>query len=557
MKSSWTMPLCVFRNVTGQQTTTSARRFVLLLLLGLASLMFLQHRASAADTPQKRPNIILIMADDLGFSDLGCYGSEIKTPNIDSLAASGLRFTQFYNTARCCPTRAALLTGLYSHQAGVGHMVEDTGYPAYQGYLNDRCVTIAEAIRPAGYHPLMVGKWHVGEDRPHWPVDRGFEHYFGLISGASNYFFLEEGRKMARDNEPFVPSGDDFYMTDAFSDQAVKYVDEYGRRPEPFFLYVAYTAPHFPLHAHPEDIAKYQGKYRQGWDALREARYKRQVEMGLIDSRWALTPRDADAPAWSDVPEKDKERWDLNMAVFAAQVDRMDQGVGKILAKLREVGAEENTLVMFLADNGGTAERIQRGDPALLPGSKESYLSYGMPWANLSNTPFRLYKHWEHEGGISSPLIVRWPAVIRTSGITREVGHLIDVMATCVDVSGSEYPKTHRGREVRPLEGKTLRPIFTEGKRAGHEYLFWEHEGNRAVRAGRWKLVAEHKGPWELYDMESDRTELHNVASANTEIVSRLSAEHDKWAARNEVVPWDEVQPKVKARAKRPIVPPK
>ena len=349
----------------------------------------------------KQPNIILIMADDMGFSDIGCYGGEISTPNLDRLAEQGIRFTQFYNTARCCPTRASLLTGLYSHQAGIGHMITDRGVPSYQGYLNNECVTIAEALKPAGYTTLMSGKWHVGEHRPHWPTDRGFDRYYGLISGGSNYFKLDGARQMARDDEPFTP-GEGFYMTDAFSDNAAKFIGEHAEsddRDKPFFLYVPYTAPHWPLHAWPEDITKYQGKYMGGWDALREERHARMIKMGLVEQSWRMTPRDPDAPAWEDI--EDKELEDLKMAVYAAQIDRMDQGIGKILDKLREVGAEENTLVMFLADNGGCAEEIDipkgnrrkhLGRPRRAPRPRgSSFDSYGLPWANASNTPFRLY----------------------------------------------------------------------------------------------------------------------------------------------------------------------
>ncbi len=496
-----------------------------------------------AAAPRRRPNIILIMADDMGFSDLGCYGSEISTPNLDRLAARGVRFTQFYNTARCCPTRAALLTGLYNHQTGVGHMVNDRGAPAYQGYLNDRCVTIAEALRPAGYRTLMTGKWHVGENRPHWPTDRGFERYFGLISGATNYFRLDEGRKMARDDQPYTPPREGFYITDAISDWAVKYIDEYGRRPEPFFLYAAYTAPHWPLHALPAEIAKYRGKYLKGWDALRRERHARQIRLGLVDRRWPLTPRDSSAPAWEDV--KDKEARDLKMAVYAAQIDRLDQGVGRVLARLRQAGAEENTLVMFLADNGGCAEEVDRGKPGVPPGGAESFMSYGLPWANTSNTPFRLYKHWVHEGGIATPFIARWPAVIRRPNqIVHQAGHIIDVMATCLEAAGVEYPRTYQGREIQPLEGQSLAPIFRSGRREGHDILCWEHEGNRAARQGNWKLVSRHPGGWELYDLEADRTELNNLASKHPDKVRELSEKYDQWARRCGVIPWYELPKK-------------
>jgi arylsulfatase len=502
--------------------------------------------ALAAAAPRRRPNIILIMADDLGFSDLGCYGSEISTPNLDRLAARGVRFTQFYNTARCCPTRAALLTGLYNHQTGVGHMVADRGVPSYQGYLNQSCVTIAEALRPAGYHTLMTGKWHVGENRPHWPTDRGFQRYFGLISGATNYFRLEAGRQMALDDQPYTPQPQGFYITDAITDHAVKYLDEYGRKPDPFFLYVAYTAPHWPLHALPAEIAKYRGRYMQGWDALRRARHARQIGMGIVDRRWPLTPRDSTAPAWEDVTGK--EARDLKMAVYAAQIDRLDQGVGRLLAKLRQIGAEDHTLVMFLADNGGCAEEVDRGKPGVPPGGADSFMSYGLPWANASNTPFRLYKHWVHEGGIATPFIARWPALIRPRNrIVHQTGHIIDVMATCLDAAGAEYPKTHQGREIQPLEGRSLVPIFRTGQRQGHQTLCWEHEGNRAVRQGRWKLVSRHPGGWELYDLEADRTELSNLAEKHPDKVRELTVEHDQWARRCGVVPWDDL-PKKAAR---------
>ncbi|MEN6602245.1 MAG: arylsulfatase [Bryobacteraceae bacterium] len=479
----------------------------------------------------KRPNIVLIMADDMGYSDLGCYGSEIATPNLDRLAAGGVRFTQFYNTARCCPTRSSLLTGLYPHQAGVGHMVSDRGYPAYQGYLNNRCVTIAEALAPAGYRTLMSGKWHVGEKRPHWPLDRGFQRYFGLISGGSNYFRLDPGRQMAFGNKPFTPP-EKFYMTDAFTDYALRFLDEQKGSQVPFFLYLAYTSPHWPLHAWPEDIARYRGRYRIGWDELRLRRHRRMIEMGLVDRRWPLTPRDGSAPAWKDV--KDPDMRDLRMAVYAAQIDRMDQNIGRVLAKLREMGVENNTLVLFLADNGGCAEEIERGKAGALPGTPDSFTSYGLPWANASNTPFRLYKHWVHEGGIATPLITYWPGVVPKPGsLTHQPGHIIDIMATCLDVAGAAYPSN-----VTPLEGRTLMPIFEGRKRRPHEALFWEHEGNRAVRQGKWKLVSRYPGTWELYDLERDRTEIRDLAAREPRRVQEMTEIYRQWAERCGVVDW-------------------
>jgi arylsulfatase len=508
---------------------------------------FSSARAAARPGSGKRPNIVLIMADDMGYSDIGCYGGEVHTPNLDKLAASGLRFSQFYNTARCCPTRASLLTGLYPHQAGIGHMVENRDYPAYQGYLNDRCVTIAEALRPAGYRTLMSGKWHVGEDRPHWPVDRGFDRYFGLVSGAANYFDVTQDkapgvvRKMALDDQPYKPPKEGFYITDAFTDHAVEFLDQYGHDDKPFFLYLAYTAPHWPLHALPTDIAKYKSKYLKGWDRLRDERYRRMVKMGLISGQWKMSPRDTETQPWAE--EKDKELMDLKMAVYAAQIERMDYGIGRVLDKIRELGAEDNTLVMFLADNGGCAEGGPRGfdnrKNGVPPGGADSFMSYGQSWANASNTPFRRYKHWVHEGGIATPFIAYWPRVIRNGGaITRDVGHLIDVMATCLDVAGAEYPPDYRGRTLTPLEGKSLFPVFEGKGRRGHDALFWEHEGNRAVRQDKWKLVAAYGSPWELYDLEADRTELGNLAAEHPEKVNELKALYEGWATRCGVQPW-------------------
>jgi arylsulfatase A-like enzyme len=509
--------------------------------------------------PADRPNIVLIMADDMGYSDIGCYGGEISTPNLDRLAARGLRFSQFYNAARCCPTRASLLTGLYPHQAGIGDMVGNKGYPAYQGYLNDACVTIAEALKPAGYHTLMAGKWHVGERRPHWPTDRGFDRYFGLISGAANYFDISKTkakgvtRQMAFDDQPYQPPKDGFYMTDAFTDHAVQFLDEHGRDEQPFFLYLAYTAPHWPLHALPEDVAKYRGKYLQGWDALRDERYARMVQMGLLSGKWPLSPRDPANQPWDQ--EKDKELMDLKMAVYAAQIERMDRGIGRVLDKVRQLGKEDNTLVLFLADNGGCHEGGPRGfdnrGNGLPPGGVDSYMSYGQSWANASNTPFRRYKHWVHEGGISTPLVACWPGVGQNEGrITPEVGHIVDIMATCLDAAGIGYPTTHQGHAVTPLEGRSLLPVLTGGRRRGHPALYWEHEGNRAVRQGKWKLVATAGGPWELYDLEADRTELNNLAAAHPEKVAELAARYADWAERCGVLPWPIPKPGAATRAR-------
>lgn len=511
------------------------KKLAIFVALVLASL-------SATATAAPRPNIILIMADDMGYSDIGCYGGEVRTPNLDKLASEGLRFTQFYNAARCCPTRASLLTGLYPHQAGMGGMVNSkTGPGPYQGYLNDRCVTMAEVLKDAGYTTLMSGKWHVGEDRPHWPVDRGFDRYFGLIGGAMNYFDIEqvknpgEVRKFAIDGEAYDPPNKDWYLSDAITDNAVSYLREYGGKENPFFLYVAYTAPHWPLNALEEDIQRYLGKYSEGWDALRKARYQRMIEMGIIDPEWPLPPRDGETIDWESV--ENKADMDRRMAVYAAQIDRMDQGIGRVLAALDETGKGDNTLVLFLSDNGGCHEggalgfdNRKNGQPA---GGVDSYMSYGRSWASASNTPFRMYKHWVHEGGISTPLIARWPSGIPSrGGFTQQPGHLVDIMATVVELAGATYPQASKGQAILPMEGRSLVPAFRGEVAEGQRTLYWEHMGNRAVRQGDWKLVAAKGEPWELYNLVEDRSEMKNRIADLPEKAAELQALYDTWAAK-------------------------
>jgi arylsulfatase A-like enzyme len=525
-------------------TRTMKIGFIFATMLLLA--VFGERYAPAAE-PAKRPNIVVILADDLGFSDLGCYGSEIATPNLDRLAARGLRFTQFYNCARCCPTRAALLTGLYPHQTGVGDMEPDLGNPAYQGFLNDRCVTIAEALRPHGYRTLMSGKWNVGHIRPHWPVDRGFDHSFGLLRGASDYFDPRVGPRrnaspFALDDQPVRSFDEKFYATDAFTDHAVRWIEESAGK-GPVFLYTAYTAPHSPLQARADDIAKYRGKYREGWDVLRGRRRARMIESGLLDATTPLSPRDLRVPDWSRTDDQDFQ--DLKMAVYAAPVGSMDRGIGRIIAALERRGVLDDTLILFLSDNGGDGGN-EASTKDLPPGPKASSHIYGRPWAQLSNTPFRGYKHEMLEGGIATPLIAHWPAVIRTAGISRETGHVIDLMATCLEAAGAVYPRTHEGHAILPMEGRSLVPIFRTGKREPHDALFWEHEGNRAVRQGNWKLVAMPAGPWQLYDLAADRTEANNLAALNPAKIQELAALYEAWARRCGVLPWTEIAPAAK-----------
>jgi len=497
----------------------------------------------------KRPNIILIMADDMGYSDIGCYGGEVDTPNIDRLAANGVRFTQFYNTARCCPTRASLLTGLYPHQGGIGHMTcedarqgFDRGHPGYRGFLNRECVTIAEALKPAGYHTLMSGKWHVGPFEGMWPTDRGFDDYFGIIRGACNYFHPAPERLLLH-NEQRIKPDDDFYTTDAFTDYAIKSITRASRADDnPFFCYLAYNAPHWPLHAWPEDIAKYRGKYRKGWDAIREERYERMIRMGLVKEQWALSDRDA--PAWDDVPEEKKDELDYRMAIYAAQIDRMDKNIGRLLKTLKDLGELDNTLIMFFVDNGACAEEDDEnefygGGPAEQLGTKKGYfLTYGRGWANASNTPYRRYKHWVHEGGIATPLIVHWPERLKEKGAFRHhPSHLIDLMPTCLDVAEAKYPKRYNRHAIPPMEGVSLVPAFGDGP-LNREAIYFEHEGNRAVRMGRWKLVAAHREPWQLHDMEADRTETRDLSDEYPALRAKMIGMYEKWAERCGVLPW-------------------
>ena len=528
-----------------------------------------------------RPNILLIMADDVGFSDLGCYGSAIQTPNLDALAMGGVRFTQFYNTSRCCPTRASLLTGLYPHQAGIGHMTwTDRGLEGYHATLNNHCATIAEVLRADGYRTYMAGKWHVTRfdgpeaDPSQWPVQRGFEKFYGTIKGSGSFY---DPISLCRQNTFITPENDpeyrpqEFYYTDAISDNAVKFLQKHKAESadKPFFLYVAYTAAHWPMQALEKDIAKYKGKFDGGYEPERQARLQRLKELGLIDSKWDAAPTVGD---WNAVDKK----WEARcMEVYAAMLDNMDQGIGRIVRELKRSGQLENTVIFFLQDNGACAEdngrrpvkkspakkfqpmrpdelqtvaqphqtrdgRPVRKGPGVMPGGADTFVAYGENWANVSNTPFREYKHWVHEGGISTPLIVHWPAGIpsrRNGKLETQPGHLIDIMATCVALSGANYPKELHGEKIKPLQGVSLLPAL-EGKDLKRpEPIFWEHESNRAVREGNWKLVAKADQAWELYDMEQDRTEMHNLAAANPAKVKALAAKWDAWAARCDVLP--------------------
>jgi arylsulfatase A-like enzyme len=527
----------------------------------------------------KRPNVIIILNDDMGFSDIGCYGGEIDTPNLDRLAANGLRYSQFYNTARCSPSRASLLTGLHPHQTGIGILTYSTGPEGYAGNLNRRCVTIAEVLREQSYKTYLSGKWHIAsnltEPTDAWPLQRGFDRFYGTIIGAGS-FYNPNTLTRGNDNVELEAERDPaFFYTDAISDQAVAYVREHRAENSdaPFFMYVAYTAPHWPLHAHEEDIAKYKGRFDAGWDALREERLARLVKDGMIHPSWQLTDRDPTQPPWT---QAERREWLLRcMEVYAAQIDRMDQGIGRIVASLEETGELDNTLILFLSDNGACAEDIPEGvtarelvdelmiakattrtgepvrfgnDPDITPGGEDTYQSYGTAWANLSNTPFRLYKHWIHEGGIATPLIVHWPEAIREKGALRHnPGQLPDIMATILEVTGASYPSTYRGNDILPCEGESLVASFHSSSQERGP-LFWEHEGNAAVRVGKWKLVRKYPGPWELYDMDADRTEMHDLAGQHPERVKDMAEQYAAWAERCGVIPRERILELMKAQ---------
>lgn len=519
----------------------------------------------------------------MGYSDIGAFGGEINTPNLDNLAEGGLRFTQFYNTGRCCPTRAALLTGLYPHQTGVGYMMDDQQQEGYRGNLNNSCITIAEALKPAGYATYMAGKWHVTPapklntpaNKSNWPLQRGFDRYYGIINGASSFW---DPNSLIRDNNQITILNDaeykpskPYHLTDAISDNAVKFVTEHDKS-DPFFMYVAYTAAHWPMHARPEDIGKYNGLYRGGYDSVRKSRFERLKSQGLISSTLEMAPT---VGVWDSVKDAAHEA-DL-METYAAMVDQMDQGIGRLIAALKANGQFENTLILFLQDNGGCAEDLSwmdagsRGPRAdspnlkpipgdsihydasapqqtrdgwpilfgnVAPGPADTYLSYNAGWANVSNTPFREFKHYVHEGGIATPLIAHWPKGIPIKNeLRQEPGHLIDIMATCIDVAGATYPINFKQHPITPPEGKSLVPAF-ENRSLNRKFIFWEHEGNRALRMENWKIVSKgFQSPWELYDMNTDRAELNDLSAEYPDKLKAMAAIWEREAIRTKVYP--------------------
>lgn len=553
--------------------------FVFTVSISIGLVSWSQTKKAATDSQNNRPNIVLILADDLGYSDIGCYGGEIATPNLDYLAANGLRFKKFYNTSRCCPSRAALLTGMYNHQAGMGEMTTDRNAPGYRGFITRNTVTIAEVLRSAGYHTGMVGKWHVSntieqkdpkaqlrwlnhqEEHPlfspleQYPTNRGFEKYYGNIWGVVNFFdpfSLVSGTTPVKN----VPAG--YYHTDAISDSAIAYIKDFSRDTKPFFLYVAETAPHWPLHALPQDINKYENTYKVGWDVIRENRYRKMVALGLIDSsKTPLSPRWLNDVKWESNPDRE---WDARaMAVHAAMIDRMDQGIGKIIKVLNEIGQLENTLILFLSDNGASPENAaqygvgfdrpgetRNGEKIvypvkkeILPGDETSFASIGPRWANVANTPYQLAKAESYEGGVRTPLIAFWPKGItaKKGSFTERTGHVMDFMATFVEMAHCSYPVSFNGNSIKPLQGLSLLPAFTNKKGKNHAVLYNEHFGARSVRDDEWKLVARNKEDWHLYRMSIDETELNDLSKQFPDIVKKMDALWQEWSKQNLVLP--------------------
>jgi arylsulfatase len=518
---------------------------------------------SQAQTSSTKPNIVLIMVDDMGYSDLGNYGSEIKTPNLDKLAKEGTRLREFYNNSICAPTRASLLTGQYQHKAGVGYFDVNLGLPAYQGYLNKESLTLGEVFRSGGYSTLMSGKWHVGsEDKAQWPNQRGFDKFYGILKGAANYFNtdgLPFGKTaypvaLIRNNEELHPKADSYYFTDEIGNNAVQFLDEQNKENKPFFLYLAFTAPHWPLQAKPVDIAKYRGKFDEGWDVLREKRIQKLKENGILLANQTIAPRDPEVPEWNKLTYDEKQFWKAKMEVYAAMVDNMDQNVGKVLEKLKALKKDKNTLIVFISDNGAqggfsTYNPLRRGlvknDGPV--GTSGSFDYQEQNWAYLSNTPLQDYKNNMHEGGFSSPFIAWYPSKIKADRVDKGTGHLIDLAPTFYELAGIQYPKELNGVKSNPLAGKSLLPVLFDGASEVNRGapIFWERAGNRAVREGKWKLVSIYPSyQWELYDLESDRGETTNVAQKNEGIVNQLSAKYFEWAEKTGVVEYSKFKQK-------------
>ncbi|MGY8770109.1 MAG: arylsulfatase [Pirellulales bacterium] len=537
-------------------------RTIVVILLLLLQCIFTSHAVTLRAEDLLKPNIVLFMADDLGYSDLGYYGGEIETPHIDRLAAGGIVFSHFYNTGRCCPTRASLMTGLYPHNAGVGHMLGKSPNGLYEGGLSENAITIAEGLREAGYSTYLSGKWHLTKwpstslDDPteNWPCERGFDEFYGTIASIRSYY---NPPSLARNNRSLPPPEGDFYYTEAINDYACKVIEKHDAI-KPFFLYVPHVAPHWPLHARESDIKKYEKRYLDGWDKLAENRRKQLLKSGLLDANWPMPPPHQKSFRWNEIDPIHRKWFARRMATYAAMVQSLDDGIGQIIETLRKRQMLENTLIIFLSDNGGCAEEIgplgrakgfplttRKGkkirlgnQPDIAPGPEDTYASYGLEWAQLSNTPFRNFKSFVHEGGIATPAIFNWAGQLK-SGMTDEVAHVIDILPTCLELADQTYPKIHAGKRIKALNGRSLVKTLEGEKRVGHQQLFWEHEGNCAVRQGDWKLVREYGSEWELYRLDRDRLEANNLSRTHPEKVVELSDAFTHWAKVNDVKPWE------------------
>lgn len=512
-----------------------------------------------AEISNKQANIVIILADDMGYSDIGCYGSDIPTPNLDALAKNGLRFNQFYNTARCSPSRASILTGLHPHQAGMGRLAEknfgetNEGEPGYLGYLNNNCVTLAEVLQTAGYQTFVSGKWHVGmRDESKWPLQRGFDRFYGVLAGGTSYFKPKGVRCLSLNNKHLpTPTDTNYYTTDAFTDFAIQTVNERDEA-KPFFLYLAYNAPHWPLHARKEDIERFKGKYKKGWDVLRSEKFERMKELGVLDSDDVLSPRDKGVRSWDSLSSEEKARMEYRMEVYAAQVYRLDWNIGRLVDALKESGELENTVLIFLSDNGASAEPYKD-----LGGGKQSSvnnpdvygpISYGSGWANYSNVPYRRYKSMLHEGGIISPFIIHWPKGLKTKAgaFTSRPACILDLMNTAVDLSGAKYPYKFKGNKIIPMQGESLLPIIENSTEVpGERVFYWEHVGYKAIRQGNFKAECSIRarydklgtGEWELYDLGKDKLELQNLADQQPEKLDALIEQWNIWAEGANVFP--------------------
>lgn len=539
------------------------KKILISLFVGVSLISQAQKKVKTPEVKaDNRPNIILIMVDDMGYSDLGIYGSEINTPNLDKLAKEGLRLREFYNNSICAPTRASLLTGQYQHKAGVGYFDVNLGLPAYQGFLNKESLTLGEVFRSGGYSTLMSGKWHVGADSLQWPTQRGFDRFYGILKGGANYFSTKPMAMggvggypvtLLKNNVRQYPADDSYYFTDEIGNNATEFLTEQNKENKPFFLYLAFTAPHWPLQAKPEDIAKYRGKFDDGWDALRTKRLEKLRENGIITPTQTIAARDPEVPEWNKLTWDEKDFWKKKMEVYAAMVDNMDQNVGKVLNKLKELKKDENTLIVFISDNGAQGgfntynplrrNRVANTGPI---GTSGSFDYQEQNWAYLSNTPLRQYKNNMHEGGFSSPFIAWFPSKVKAGRIDKGTGHLIDLAPTFYELAGINYPKELNGIKANPLAGKSLLPVLfgnaSEVNRG--EPIFWERAGNRAVRDGKWKIVSTFPSyKWELYDIENDRGETKDLSNVHPEIVNKLSTSYNEWAERTGVVEYSKIRP--------------